>query len=75
MKRKFKMYVEEVSNDGSEFQLLFKVDDKIKDIKTEYSIEDCLIESSEFLRKNCEKYNFDSRFDKLEVNLNFQMGI
>lgn len=69
------MYVEEVGNDGSEFQLIFKIDDKIKDLKTEYCIEDCLDESSEFLKKICKKYNFDSRFDKLEVNLNFQMGM
>lgn len=75
MKRKFRMYVEEVSDDCSEFQLIFKIDDKIKDIKTEYSIEDCLYESYEFLRKNCEKYNFDTRFDKLEVNIDFQMGM
>ena len=73
--RKLKMYVEQIEDDGSEFQLIFKVDDKIKDIKTEYSIEDCLDESSEFLKKNCEKYDFDSRSDKLEVNLNFQMGM
>lgn len=75
MKRKFKIYVEEVGNDGSEFQLIFKIDDKIKDIKTEYSIEDCLIESYDFFRKNCDKYNFDSRSDKLEINLDFQMGM
>ena len=75
MGRKFKIWVEEVSDDCSEFQLIFTFDDKIKDIKTEYSIEDCLYESYEFLRKNCEKYNFDSRFDKLEVKLEFQMGM
>jgi hypothetical protein len=75
MKRKFKMYVEEVDNDGSEFQLIFKIDDKVKDIRTEYSIEDCLYESYEFMRRICEKYDFDSRTDKLEINLNFQMGM
>ena len=75
MKRKFKMYVEQVEDDGSEFQLIFKIDDKVKDIRTEYSIEDCLYESYDFMRKLCEKYDFDSRSDRLEVNLNFQMGI
>lgn len=75
MKRKFKIYVEEAGYDCSELQLIFTIDDKIKDIRTEYCIEDCLIESYEFFRKNCEKYNFDSRSDKLEVNLNFQMGM
>ena len=73
--RKFKFYVEEVSNDGSEFQLIFKIDDRIVDIKTEYCIEDCLIDSYEFFRKNCEKYNFDSRFDSLKVDLSFRMGM
>ena len=71
--RNLRMYVEEVSNDGSEFQLIFKVDDRVVDIKTEYSIEDCLFDSYEFFRKNCEKYEFDSRFDNLKVSLNFEM--
>ena len=75
MGRKFRIYVEEVGNDGSEFQLIFKLDDKIKDIKTEYSIEDCLDGSSKFLGKNTMKYNFDGRFDKLEINLDFQIGM
>lgn len=71
--RNLRMYIEEVSNDGSEFQLIFKVDDRVVDIKTEYCIEDCLFDSYEFFRKNCEKYDFDSRFDKLEVDLSFRM--
>ena len=71
----FRMYVVEVSNDGIEFQLVFELNGKVKDIKTEYSIEDCLIDSEEFFRKNCEKYNFDSRFDRLKVSLNFEMGM
>lgn len=70
------MYVEEVSDDCSEFQLIFEIDDEIKDVENEYySVEDCLYESYEFLRKNCEKYNFDGRFDKLEINLDFQIGM
>ena len=73
--RKFKFYMEEVSNDGSEFELVFEIDGKVKDVKTEYSIEDCMIGSEEFFRKNCEKYNFDSRFDRLKVSLNFEMGM
>jgi hypothetical protein len=27
------------------------------------------------MRRICEKYDFDSRSDRLEVNLNFQMGM
>ena len=75
MGRKFKMYVEDASYDCSELQLIFTIDDKVKEIRTEYSIEDCLYESYDFMRKLCEKYDFDSRTDKLEVNLNFQMGM
>jgi hypothetical protein len=73
--RKFRMYVEEVSNDGSEFLLVFKIDDRLVDVKTEYCIEDCLIDSEGFFRKNCEKYNFDSRFDNLSIELNYKMGV
>ena len=70
--RNLRMYVEEVSNDGSEFQLIFKVDDRVVDVKTEYCIEDCLFDSYEFFRKNCEKYEFDSRFDSLSIELNYK---
>lgn len=41
--------------------------------------EDCfeniMISCYEFLRKNLEKYNFDSIFDRLEVNINFRVGM
>ena len=73
--RKFKFYMEEVSNDGSEFELVFEIDGKVKDIKTEYSVEDCLIDSYEFFHENCEKYEFDGRIDGLDFNLNFQLGM
>ena len=33
--RIFKFYMEEVSNDGSEFVLVLEIDGKVKDIKTE----------------------------------------
>jgi hypothetical protein len=67
--------MEEVSNDGSEFQLIFELDGKVKDIKTEYSVEDCLIDSYDFFYKNCEKYLFDGRCDSLDYNLNFRLGM
>ncbi len=72
--RKFEMYYVDVSNDGSEFELVFKVDGRIVDIKTEYCFEDVLIDSSEFLNKNCEKYSYDSRFDSFEVNLSYRFS-
>lgn len=73
--RKFKFYMEEVSNDGSEFELVFEIDGKVKDIRIEYSVEDCLIESYDFFYKNCEKYLFDGRVDSLDYKLNFQLGM
>ena len=73
--RNFKFYMEEVSNDGSEFVLIFKLDGEFKDIKTEYSVEDCLIDSYDFFYKNCEKYKFDGRYDSLEYNLDFRLGM
>lgn len=73
--RKFRFYMEEVSNDGSEFQLVFEIDGKVKDIKTEYCVEDCLIDSYDFFHENCEKYLFDGRCDGLEYNLNFRVGM
>ena len=73
--RKFKFYMEEVSNDGSEFVLVLEIDGKVKDIKTEYSVEDCLIDSYDFFYKNCGKYKFDGRCASLEYNLNFKLGM
>jgi hypothetical protein len=67
--------MEEVSNDGSEFELVFEIDGKVKDIRIEYSVEDCLIESYDFFYKNCEKYLFDGRVDSLDYKLNFQLGM
>jgi hypothetical protein len=67
--------MEEVSNDGSEFELVFELDGKVKDIRIEYSVEDCLIESYDFFYKNCEKYLFDGRVDSLDYKLNFQLGM
>lgn len=73
--RKFKFYMVEVGNDGSEFQLVFELDGKIKDIKTEYCVEECLLDSGDFFTKNCEKYLFDTRIDSLDFNLNFKLGM
>ena len=73
--RKFRMYMEDVSNDGGEFQLVFEIDGKVKDIQTEYCVENCMIESCNFFSRNCEKYEYDTRFDRMEVNLSFQLGI
>ena len=74
-RRSFRMYVEEVSNDGSEFELRFEIDGEVVDKITGNCIEDVLIYSPTVFTFNCEKYNFDSRFDKLKVSLNFEMGM
>ena len=71
--RKFKFYMKEVSNDGSEFELVFEINGEVKDRKTEYSVEDCLIDSYDFFHENCEKYGFDSRCSSLDFNLNFKL--
>ncbi len=75
MKRKFRLFIVEVSNDGSEFDLVFEKDGEWVDFKRLYSIDDCLIECSEFWRENCEKYGFDSRFDSMEIDLRYKMGM
>ena len=70
-RRAMKMYCVEVSNDGSEFELRFEVDGKIIDRATEYSFDDVLITSAEFFKRNCEKVGFDTRFDRLEIKLDY----
>ena len=69
--RKLRMYCVEVSDDGSEFELRFEIDGEVVDKITGYCIEDILIYSPTVLTFNCEKYNFDSRFDTLSVELNY----
>jgi hypothetical protein len=73
MKRKFRLFIYEVEDDGSEFRLVFEKDGGWVDFKVEYSIDDCLIECYEFWRENCEKYGYDGRFDSLEIDLRYKM--
>ncbi len=73
--RKFRFYMEDVSIDGSEFELIFELDGKVVDRKVEYSVEDCLIDSYDFFYENCEKYLFDGRCDSLDFNLDFKLGM
>ena len=73
--RKFRMYMEDVSNDCSEYELIFEINGEVVDKKVEYSVSDCLIDSYEFFKMNCQRYEFDSRFDGMEVNLNFKLGM
>lgn len=72
MERNFKMYCVDVNDDGSEFELVFEMNERIVDIKTTYCFDDVLSESGEFFRKNCEKYNFDGRRDKLEIDIKYK---
>lgn len=69
--RIMKMYCVEVSDDGSEFELRFEVNGKIVDRVTVYSFDDILITSAEFFTRNCEKVGFDTRFDHLEIKLDY----
>ena len=70
--RKLRMYCVEVEEDGSEFELRFEIDGEVVDKITGYCIEDILIYSPTVLAFNCEKYNFDSRFDNLSIELNYK---
>jgi hypothetical protein len=69
--RNMKMYCVEVGNDASEFELRFEVNGKIVDRVTVYSFDDVLIVSAEFFKRNCEKVSFDTRFDRLEIKLDY----
>ena len=72
--RKFKMYCVEVSDDGSEFELRFEIDGEVVDKEVGYCMDDILFMCYNFYNKNCEKYNFDLRSDKLEININYEIG-
>ena len=75
MKRHFRMYFVDVSNDCSEFELRFERNGEVIDKQVEYSVDDILFVSYEFFKKNCETFGFDSRFDSLSIELHYEMGM
>ncbi len=75
--KNFKMYCKKgIDSNGcvDEFliSLFFEVDDEIVDSCEFDNIGDILFESNEMLNRNCEKYCFDGRFDKLEIDLKYK---
>lgn len=67
--QKCRMYSYDISGDGSEFELRFEIDGEIKEAKREYCFENILYSSSVFLSDCCEKYQVDTRYDTLVVEL------
>lgn len=78
--RKFKMYnVMGIDKSGcvdEEYivSIFFEVDGKIVDSYDSDCIDNILIESYEMFHRNCEKFMFDSRFDRLEIDMKYDMG-
>ena len=75
--RKFKMFCVKGVNKYGEVDeemigLFFKVDDEIVDECEEDNIDNILIESYKMFNKNCEKYGFDGRRDKLEIDMKYE---
>lgn len=76
MKRSFRMYVESGIDEYRDMVgLFFEVDGIIVDEIVEDNINNILIESYEMYKRNCEKYIFDSRFDRMEIDIKYIMGI
>lgn len=78
--RKFKMYnVMGIDKDGcvDEYtvSLFFEVDGEIVDSYDSDCIDNILIESYEMFYRNCEKFGFDSRFDRMEIDIKYKMGM
>lgn len=78
MKRIFKMYCDSgidkygcVNEDM--VSLFFVVDDEIVDSYDSDCIDNILIESYEMYKRNCEKFMFDSRFDRMEIKIDYMM--
>lgn len=71
MKKNYLIYCE--SNfDGSEFELICKLNDKIIERRTEHCFEDILIESYNFFKLVTSKYEIDTRFDSLEIRIDYK---
>ena len=76
MERKFKMFCIKGINECGEvvddlISLFFEIDGEIVDSCCEDNIGDIMIDSYNMFNRNCEKYNFDGRRDKLEVNMKY----
>lgn len=72
MGRIFKIYCEKVSDDGSEFKLVFEVDGKVeKEQLGLYSFDDVLSTAYNFFKDNLTEYKFDGRFDRYEVKIEY----
>jgi hypothetical protein len=74
--KNFKMYCKKGIDkngcvDDEMISLFFEVDGEIVDSCEEDNIDNILIESYEMFKRNCEKYCFDGRFDKLEIDLKY----
>jgi hypothetical protein len=55
--------------------IFFEVDREIVDSYDSDCIDNILIESYEMFNRNCEKFGFDSRFDRLEIDMKYEMGM
>lgn len=74
--RKFRMYVECGVGEYSDMVgLFFEVDGVIYDEICEDNIDNILIESSKMYNRNCEKFGFDSRNDRMEIDIKYVMGM
>ena len=78
--RKFKMWCERgIDKNGciDEYMvsIFFEVDGEIVDSYDSDCIDNILIESYEMFHRNCEKFMFDSRFDRLEIDMKYDMGM
>lgn len=78
--RKFKMYnVMGIDKNGcvdeEMVSLFFEVDGEIVDSCEEDNIDNILIESIEMYNRNCEKFGFDSRNDRMEIDIKYLMGM
>lgn len=71
MGRDFRLYCVDVDGDGSEFNLVFEMNcDIVESKESLWSFDDVLLEVHSFYNSCCNKYNYDSRFDTLEVSIN-----
>ena len=69
---KHRIYCEDVSEDAGEFELRCEKDGEIVETKIEHCFEDVLIDVYEFFKECCENYDIDTRFDSIEIDINYQ---
>jgi hypothetical protein len=74
MKREFKIYCKEIDN-GLRYKLILEMNKEIVKEEVYYGFDEVLCNVSIFYSKYLTEYEYDTRFDNIEVNINYELKL